>query len=92
MPHLDGVRQIFDFHDMGLFLEVKCPGSSQPSVVQCSRPGSSNVTPVVQVDKIQPGEVLKIDMGEDFSKPRTILLTKRSNNGVLHWWECCWNN
>lgn len=86
------MSRTFDFHDMGLFIETECPGSAQITIVQCSRPESSKVNPVVEVDKIEPGESLEIDMGEDFSKPRAIFLTKRSSKGIDQWWECRWKN
>lgn len=92
MPYLDGMSRIFDFHDMGLFVEVECPGSAQVTVVRRSRPGNSIVNPIVEVNKIEPGEFLEIDMGEDFSKPRTVFLTKRNSKGTDQWWECRWKN
>jgi hypothetical protein len=92
MPYLNGMSRTFDFHDTGLFLEIECPGSAQVTIVQCSRPHNSKVNLVVEVDKLEPGETLEIDAGEDLSSPRAMFLTKRDSKGVDQWWECCWKN
>lgn len=68
------MSRTFDFHDMGLFLEIECPVSSQPTVVQCSRPVRPHVTPVVGVDKIQPGELLEIDMYLQYAGARESII------------------
>ena len=91
MPHLDGMSRTFDFHDMGLFLEIECPGNAQVTIVRCSRPQNSH-NPVVEVDKIEPGRSREIDMGEDFCKPHAMFLSKRNSKGIDQWWDCRWKN
>ncbi|KAJ4523024.1 hypothetical protein HRR78_000514 [Exophiala dermatitidis] len=90
MPCLNGMSRTFDFHETSLFLEIECPRSAQVNVLQCSRPQRSTANPVVEVDKIEPGESVDFDMGEDFSKTRLMFLIKRNNNGIDQWLECRW--
>ncbi|KAK7883582.1 hypothetical protein LTR67_011080 [Exophiala xenobiotica] len=81
MPYLDGMSRTFDFHEMGLFLEIECP---RATIVPCARPQNSKFHhQVVEVDKIEPGTSLNIDMGENFSKLQSIFLTKRSSTGII---------
>ena len=91
-PYLDGMSQIFDFHEMSLFLEVDCPGGVQVTVLQCSAPQNSEANRVVEVDKIEPGKAIEIDSVEDLFGPRVLFLTKRDSKGINQWWECRWNN
>jgi hypothetical protein len=75
---------------MGLFLEIKCPRSAQVDVFQCSRPQNTEANTVIEVDKLEPGESLDFDMGGDFSKTRSLFLTKRKDNGIDQWLKCHW--
>jgi hypothetical protein len=86
------MSRTFDFHDKGLFLEVKHPLSTQIVLIQCSRPENWRSRLVVDVDKIEPGGTLEIDTGEEMVKPRAMLLVKRDKKGIDQWWECHWKN
>jgi hypothetical protein len=91
MPDLNGMSRTFDFHEMGLFLEIECPKSAHVTVIPCTKPPDPNLNPVVEINKIEPGRSLTFDTGEDLNMARVIFLRKRRRNGTDQWWECRWN-
>lgn len=90
MPCLDGMSRTFDFHEIGLVLEIECPGSAEVNIVQCSRPQNSKLHLIVDVDKIEPGETREIDLGEDVFNSQAMFLRKRDRGGMDRWWELNW--
>ncbi|KIW54611.1 hypothetical protein PV05_06960 [Exophiala xenobiotica] len=91
-PHSDGMCRRIDFHDMELFLEIEYPATAQVGIIQCLKPDASESPKVIEVEKIEPGAKLEIDIGEDLASPRSIFLLKRDNKGMDKWWECRWQN
>jgi hypothetical protein len=86
------MSRTFDFHEIGLVLEIECPGSAEVNIVQCSRPQNSKLHLVVDVDKIEPGGTREIDIGEDVFNSQAMFLTKRDRGGMDRWWEFNWKN
>lgn len=87
-PHSSGMSRKFDFHDTDLFVEVEHPTRAQMIVIQCSKPPRVESQLVIELDKMEPGDPLEIETGEDPIK--TVYLTKRDQKSSNQWWVCYW--
>jgi OTT_1508-like deaminase len=87
MAHSDGTSRWIDFHDLELFFDVEFPAKAQISIFSCSDLGASKNKRVVNVDKLNAGEEVVLDISDGLEGDRAILLSKRSRSGVENWWK-----
>ncbi len=63
----------------------------QMAVLRCVKPDNLASKVLVDIDKLQTGEVLVIDTGQDQADVRVMFFTRKDGKGLERWWELRWN-
>jgi hypothetical protein len=87
IAHSDGMSRKIDFHDLELFFEIEYPAIAQVILFPCSNPGAARKEPVVDVDKLNAGDEVILDVGGSLERDGTMFLSKWRHSGIEAGWK-----